>query len=145
MSFESLKKQFEEINDQEAVQKINQFIFTQRFLEELVDNIAAFFEQKENDLESFIKDAAWYSSEWDKDPSVGSFIVVLNDINNTEIDKSERFSGAANSIYSMDKSAPADAYTYFAAISESNRAKQSRKMRLCFAMYQIWCVASDII
>lgn len=53
---------------------------TQRFLEELVDNIAAFFEQKENDLESFIKDAAWYSSEWDKDPSVGSFIVVLNDI-----------------------------------------------------------------
>lgn len=45
--------------------------------------------------------------------------VITNLINNTEIDKSERFSGAANSIYSMDKSAPADAYTYFAAISES--------------------------
>lgn len=26
-----------------------------------------------------------------------------------------------------------------------NQAKQSRKMRLCFAMYQIWCVLSGII
>ena len=53
---------------------------TQRFLEELIDNIPMFFEQQENDIVSFIKDSAWYSAEWDKDPSVSSFIVVLNDI-----------------------------------------------------------------
>ena len=53
---------------------------TQRFLEELIDNIAMFFDQQENDIVLFIKDSAWYSAEWDKDPSVNSFIVVLNDI-----------------------------------------------------------------
>lgn len=53
---------------------------TQRFLEELIDNVSTFFYQQENDIVSFIKDSAWYSDEWDKDPSVSSFIVVLNEI-----------------------------------------------------------------
>ena len=53
---------------------------TQRFLEELIDNIAMFFDQQENNIVLFIKDSAWYSAEWNKDPSVNSFIVVLNDI-----------------------------------------------------------------
>lgn len=55
-------------------------ISTQRFLEELIDNISMFFTQQESDIGYFIKDSAWYSVEWDKDPSVSSFIVVLSDI-----------------------------------------------------------------
>lgn len=53
---------------------------TQRFLEELINNLSEYFEQAELNIESFIKDSAWYSTEWDKDPSVNSFIVVLSGV-----------------------------------------------------------------
>lgn len=36
--------------------------------------------KKETEMEEYIKDAAWYSPEWDKDPSIRSFVVVLSEI-----------------------------------------------------------------
>lgn len=53
---------------------------TQRFLEEIISNLSEYFEQTDLDIKTFIEDSAWYSTEWDKDPSVNSFIVVLSDI-----------------------------------------------------------------
>ncbi len=54
---------------------------TSRFLTALIKDLPNFFLQTEQpNIISYIEDSAWYFSEWDKDPSVNSFKIVLNDI-----------------------------------------------------------------
>ncbi len=55
---------------------------TSRFLTALIEDLPNYFLLSEQpDIVTYIEDSAWYFSEWDKDPSVNSFKVVLNDIN----------------------------------------------------------------
>ena len=51
---------------------------TTRFLSTLLSHFLDFFTQEELDIIKYIEDASWYSPEWDKDPSINSFKVVLN-------------------------------------------------------------------
>lgn len=53
---------------------------TRRFLKNLIDHIDNFFNEEYTTIKAFIEDAPWFSSEWKKDPSVNSFIQVLDDI-----------------------------------------------------------------
>lgn len=65
-------------------------ITTNRFFEELVNNLPTFFKEKNYpNLESYIYDAAWFSDTWNEDPSIHSAIVVLNEIHEkfTDIEK----------------------------------------------------------
>lgn len=60
--------------------KYNTRISTSRFLSVLLIHFSDFFAQQELDIIEYIEDASWYSPEWDKDPSINSFKVVLNEI-----------------------------------------------------------------
>ncbi len=56
-------------------------ITTERFFLALVDNLPTFFKDKNySNLKSYIYDAAWFSDNWNEDPSIYSAIVVLNEI-----------------------------------------------------------------
>ncbi|MBE6807653.1 MAG: DUF262 domain-containing protein [Ruminococcaceae bacterium] len=55
-------------------------VTTTRFLAALLEHIPEFFQQSEQDMIPYLEDAAWYSPQWDKDPSVRSFKVVLGEI-----------------------------------------------------------------
>lgn len=55
---------------------------TERFLEQATQHLFEFFDNIDEyeDIQSFIKDAAWFSRNWLNDPSVSSFLTVLDDI-----------------------------------------------------------------
>ena len=55
---------------------------TRRFLTQLIDHLPEYFEKGNDKLSSFIMDAAWFVSSWERDPSVASFLVVLEKIDN---------------------------------------------------------------
>ena len=53
---------------------------TERFLEQATQHLFEFFDNIDEyeDIQSFIKDAAWFSRNWLNDPSVSSFLTVAN-------------------------------------------------------------------
>ena len=53
---------------------------TSRFLVALLEHLPEFFLQQSMGIVEYIEDAAWYSAEWSKDPSVNSFKIVLQEI-----------------------------------------------------------------
>ena len=55
---------------------------TRRFLTQLIDHLPEYFEKGNDKLSSFIMDTAWFVSSWERDPSVASFLVVLEKIDN---------------------------------------------------------------
>lgn len=56
-------------------------VTTQRFLKELILHFPSFFQESEYaDIYSYVCDAAWFSDSWLYDPSVLSFLVVLDEI-----------------------------------------------------------------
>ncbi len=56
-------------------------ISTGRFILCLIDNLKKYFsERKYEKISDFITDSEWYSQQWERDPSVKSFIIVLDDI-----------------------------------------------------------------
>lgn len=57
-------------------------VTTGRFLEEITQHLPSFFSEttKYEDIKSFVQDSSWFSDNWLNDPSVVSFLVVLDDI-----------------------------------------------------------------
>lgn len=55
---------------------------TERFLEQSTQHLFEFFDNisEYDSIRSFIEDAAWFSRNWLNDPSVSSFLTVLDDI-----------------------------------------------------------------
>lgn len=53
---------------------------TTRFLKALIKHFRNYFTQDVVGVIDYIEDSAWYSTEWDKDPSVNSFKTVLDNI-----------------------------------------------------------------
>lgn len=56
-------------------------ITTQRFIEKLIDNLYKYFEEDEvKEIRNFIEDSEWFVLSWLRDPSVSSFINVIEKI-----------------------------------------------------------------
>lgn len=56
-------------------------ITTKRFIEKLIENIKDYFGNTNYlNIRDYIIDSAWYSQTWERDPSVISFMVVLEEV-----------------------------------------------------------------
>ncbi len=71
----------------EDIKLLKKFVYetrisTKRFFSKLIDNIKEYFVENNEyiTISSFIKDSAWYSLAWERDPSIKSALIVLNDI-----------------------------------------------------------------
>ena len=53
---------------------------TRRFLEQLIEHLPDFFCENGSEIGNFIRDSAWFVPSWVRDPSVASFLVVLEKI-----------------------------------------------------------------
>ena len=56
-------------------------ITTKRFIEKLIENIEDYFTNNNyTNIKDYVTDSSWYSRTWERDPSILSFLVVLDEI-----------------------------------------------------------------